>query len=215
MTNCSHGVPFEHTCHLCLEEGLERSAKHKPKSIKAKTCKVCKEKFIPRRPMQSCCSYPMPCEATKADQLAAKSAAHRAKSQRGETKQRLEAIKTLPELLKRCQIDFNKYINTRDADKPCIACDEPIRTVAHASHYLSVGARPNLRFSELNVHRGCSKCNLFLHGNLINFRINLIKRIGLEAVEALESDHTPKNYTRDQVNELAAHYRAKTRELLK
>jgi hypothetical protein len=165
--------------------------------------------------MQSCCGYPAQCEAIRAEQLLAKRRAAQDTAQRKDTAARREAIKTLPELLKRCQIDFNRYINTRDAGLPCIACGEPIRTTPHASHYLSVGARPNLRFSEFNVNRGCSKCNLFLHGNLINLRINLIAKIGLEAVEALESDHEPKNYTREQVAELAAHYRQKTRDLLK
>lgn len=213
MSRCSHGLPLEVKCDSCVNEALERVDTYKlPKSRK---CCICKQKFIPKRALQTTCAYPLPCEGIKADMIVAKQVKKREADKRRETKAKLEAIKTLPELIKRAQVDFNKYINTRDANLPCIACGKPITTIAHASHYLSVGARPNLRFNELNVHRGCSKCNLFLHGNLINFRINLIDRIGLEAVEALESDHTPKNYTRDQVAELAKHYREKTRQLTK
>ncbi len=181
--------------------------------MRAKLCRQCKEPFVPQggQPWQRIlCKYE--CASLWGRE---ESNRRKEKAARADTKQRKAALESLPSLLKKCQISFNKYVNTRDAELPCIACNEPIRTVAHASHYLSVGARPNLRFSEMNVHKGCSKCNLFLHGNLINFRLNLIKRVGLEAVEALESDQTPKHYTKDQLIALAKEYRRRTRELIK
>ncbi|WP_258163869.1 recombination protein NinG, partial [Pseudomonas sp. 18092229] len=45
------------------------------------------------------------------------------------------------------------------------------------------------------------------------FREGLIERIGLEAVEALESDHEPRKHTIDELKAITATYRALTREL--
>lgn len=49
----------------------------------------------------------------------------------------------------------------------------------------------------------------------MNYRINLVGRIGQDAVDWLEGPHEPKKYTADELRELAAYYRKKTRELKK
>lgn len=89
-------------------------------------------------------------------------------------------------LVQKLQTIFNKYIRLRDKNDPCISCGEANRTF-HAGHYVAVGAKYGLRFNEDNVHKQCSRCNTFLHGNLINYRKNLIKKIGVDRVEALEN----------------------------
>jgi hypothetical protein len=46
------------------------------------------------------------------------------------------------------------------------------------------------------VNSQCKKCNYFLSGNLLEYRKNLIVKIGLEAVEKLDmlsSQRTTKN----------------------
>ena len=220
MTNCSHGVPFEHTCSTCVEEGLERSAKHKPKSIKAKSCKVCKGKFIPRRPMQPACGYPLPCEAIWADQIAAKSAAKRDAARRKDTKDKLAEIEKMPVLVKRAQAAFNAFIRARDAGLPCIDCGKPMGPnrpggAVDAGHYLSRGSAAHLKFMEDNCHAQRKSCNRPGGATRLDYRNGLIARIGLERVEAIEADQESRNYTRHELIELAAYYRAKTRELLK
>ena len=92
------------------------------------------------------------------------------------------------ELLKRAQTIFNRYIRERDKDLTCISCGSWAN--AQAGHYMSAGHHSALRFNENNVHRQCAKCNTFLHGNLINYRKGLIKRIGEEKVRELED--TPR-----------------------
>jgi hypothetical protein len=52
-------------------------------------------------------------------------------------------------------------------------------------------------------------------GNLTPYRIELIKRIGLEMVEWLEGVHEPKRYTIDELKALKADYRAKVRQMKK
>ena len=92
--------------------------------------------------------------------------------------------KTVPQLLKLCQQTFNKYIRQRDADKPCISCQKG--RVENAGHYLSQGHHSALRFNENNTNGQCVRCNLYLSGNLINYRTNLLKKIGEENVLQLE-----------------------------
>lgn len=87
-------------------------------------------------------------------------------------------------LKKKAQDSFNAWIRKRDAGKQCISC--PSYKIDHASHYFSAGNYNFLRFHEDNVHGSCVKCNTFLHGNLIEYRKGLIKRIGIERVENLE-----------------------------
>lgn len=43
-----------------------------------------------------------------------------------------------------------------------------------------------MRFMEDNVHGQCLQCNYFLSGNLLNYRRNLIVKIGQEAVDKLD-----------------------------
>jgi hypothetical protein len=47
----------------------------------------------------------------------------------------------------------------------------------------------------------------------VNYRIELVKRIGAEAVEWLEGPHEAKKYTVEELKAMTAEYRAKTREL--
>ena len=55
----------------------------------------------------------------------------------------------------------------------------------------------------MNVHLGCEYCNTFLHGNLIPYRKNLIKKIGRKEFKALESRaHKTRKYTREELKEI-------------
>lgn len=99
--------------------------------------------------------------------------------------------KSLSALLETAQKDFNSYIRKRDSKGyyfVCISCNgrKPL-TQMDAGHYYSMGNHSYLRFNENNVHGQCKKCNQFMHGHLINYRENLIKKIGLEKVEELDA----------------------------
>lgn len=112
---------------------------------------------------------------------------------------RRKALKTKSNWMKEAQSAFNTFIRIRDSNNRCISCgSNPVDIVGgnfDAGHYLSRGARPNLRFNTFNCHKQCVKCNRYLSGNIANYRINLIGRIGIERVERLENDHTTKKYT--------------------
>ncbi len=136
----------------------------------------CNNRFIPDRPFVRWCSPQ--CGVHIADEMKAKKAAKEAREVRWAVRQAREKAKTRSEHMKEAQAAFNAYIRARDAHLPCVSCGRHHQGQWHAGHYRTVGANPELRFNELNVWRQCAPCNDHLHGNLINYRIELINRIG-------------------------------------
>ena len=159
-------------------------------------------------------------QAEKAQRAQAKKARAAAKVERAETRRRKEAIKTIPDLIKEAQHAFNAYIRARDAHQPCICCDHPLETgevggAFDCGHYRSTGSASHLRFDERNAHAQRKVCNRWGAGRAVDYRIGLVARIGLEAVEALESDNTPHKWTREGLIEVRDTYRAKLKDIQK
>ena len=185
---------------------------------KSYKCKVCHEPYVKTQPMQKVCGWV--CAVIEGGKVTAKAKKIKVAKERKEDKATKEANKTKPQLTKVAQEAFNAYIRQRDYGKPCICCDKPIAWgsgatggVCDAGHWLSVGARVNLRFNEDNCHAQRKYCNDKLAGNAANYRIGLVQRIGVERVEALEVDHALKHYSKDDLRELAAYYQAKRKQL--
>ncbi|KRV72655.1 recombination protein NinG [Pseudomonas citronellolis] len=173
----------------------------------------CGTKFIPQRLGQRVCSPACALATKDKHQVPARKAI--ADRNRREVRARKEKLKSRAEHLKECQAIFNQYIRLRDTDKPCVSCGRPATWDGqwHASHYRSVGSTPALRFSPLNVHRACSICNSHLSGNIMGYRPELVRRIGEEAVLALEGPHEPLKLTIEDIKALKAKFRAWVREL--
>ena len=175
-----------------------------------KLCKNCKEPFKPTyNSVQQVCSFECSIELSKT--LAEKK---KAKQWNKEKKVRKEKLKTNSDYLKELQVVFNKWVRLRDQGLNCISCQKPAKK-ENAGHYRSVGGNPELRFEPLNNNLQCEYCNTYLHGNLIDYRINLIKKIGLEKVEWLEGYHEPKKYTIDELKGLKVMYKLKIKQLEK
>jgi len=180
--------------------------------LKPRACRVCKSNFVPARSMQSACS--VPCAVAWAKKLAAQKAARANRAERKSLREALEKAKTRGAHLKELQAAFNGWVRARDAGQPCISCGRFGQDM-QAGHYRSVGSSAATRFMPNNCWLQCRQCNLYQHGSPISYRINLIKRIGLEAVEELEKDHPPLKLTLAEILEMKAFYRAKVRELKK
>jgi hypothetical protein len=181
-----------------------------------KKCKVCKTEFNPTRPMQKVCSPTCALEVSR--QVAQKKAAKEAQEDRKKTREKLDAMRTKPQLVKIAQTAFNAFVRARDLGKPCISCGAPLSTEPNShdcGHFRSVGSSPHMRFVEDNAHSQCRKCNNWLSGNVLAYRKGLIERIGLERVEQIESDQTVRKYTKEGLQEIAKHYNAETRRLKK
>lgn len=170
--------------------------------MKEKKCKQCKKDFKPARPLQYLCGFTCANRYLK----------DRKKDKKKEQKTVKDSLITYSEWLKIFQATFNLFIRLRDKQEGCISCGNNDRQM-HAGHYRSVGSAPHLRFNELNVHKQCAKCNNYLHGNLIDYRINLIKKIGIEEVESIESNNTSFKLSIPEVKELIIDYKQKIKDL--
>ncbi len=177
-------------------------------------CKECKEKFDVKYSFQKFCMKKDECISAHVEFAKEQKYKQKQKAWNKRKKEIKEKIKTRSDYLKEAQSVFNKFIRLRDKDEPCISCKKPLKTNAtDAGHYRSVGGCPELRFNELNNHAQCVFCNRYLSANLINYRINLIKKIGLEDVEFLEGNHEPLKLSIDEIKAIKAKYKKKCKEL--
>ena len=182
---------------------------------RAKACKECGTKFVPMRIGQHCCG--LDCGIA----YGIKEAPKQKMKENRQAKKEFNASDR-QKLTKDAQTAFNTYIRTRDGKK-CISCKfEPhvndkgkwVDRQFHAGHYKSQGGNSALRFNELNVHAQCSICNNHLSGNLANYRMNLIEKIGLEKVQKLECDKATKRWSIEELKEIISKYKLKTKELV-
>lgn len=169
-------------------------------------CKICRDKFEAKYFLQKACLNPK-CLAEWAKLDREKKADDKFKARKKELKDNDKSFRA-----KQAQTAFNAYIRARDDNDPCISCQRHHTGQYHAGHYRSVGAHPELRFEELNNHKQCAPCNNHLSGNITDYRINLIKKIGLEKVEWIEGPHEPKKYTCTELKEIELKYKEKIKE---
>lgn len=109
-----------------------------------------------------------------------------------------------PKLVVSAQQAVNAYVRVRDRGKPCISCGEYAEL--QAGHYLSTGARPDIRFEPDNIHGQCHRCNIDMAGNRKEFRLGLIDRYGLEFVERLEGFVMGQKKTQEDLRTLINTY---------
>lgn len=174
-------------------------------------CKTCKAPATIKVQMNHFCS--VDCAYVHARKLQDK--AREAKEDKAKRlhQEKKKALKTRAEWLKEAQAEFNRFIRLRDKDLPCISCGRYHQGQYHAGHYLTVGANPELRFTEENCHKQCAPCNNHLSGNIVNYRKRLIDKIGAARLEWLEGKHEPLKLTIEQIQEIKTKYRNKCKEL--
>ena len=179
------------------------------KPLKSKKCAVCKSIFYPKNSLHKVCS---PDCAIKL--------ANKVKVKRLNVELRLgrEKLKTRSDWLKTAQKAFNDFIRFRDKDLTCICCglplgDQKLGGGYDAGHYRSVGSAPHLRFNEDNCHAQRKICNQYGSGRAVDYRIGLIKKIGIQRVEALECDNKSRKYTIEELKDLVQFYRKKLKTL--
>ena len=188
----------------------------KAKLPKLKKCRVCQDLFAPAMPMARVCT-PF-CAMTYARSVTGKAKKIAAVKDKRETKTKLEALKTRGQWVAIAQTAFNAYVRARDAGRPCICCGRMSAGETHggdwdAGHYRSRGSAPHLRFDERNVHAQLKQCNRYQSGNVVGYRAGLIQRIGLDALEALESDQALRKHSIAELQAIKADYIEKTKQL--
>lgn len=190
------------------------------KEIKPKKCRApgCGQRFKPILSTQKVCSPACALAMAKDPKLQKVAAKAITKQKRQDLQERREKLKTKGEHLREAQASFNAYIRERDrlAGHVCISSGRPLDwngNAVDAGHYRSTGAAPHLRFDENNCHAQSKHDNRYLSGNVAEYRLGLIQRIGLAAVEALEADQAPRRYTIEDLQAIKALYRQKLRNL--
>lgn len=179
-----------------------------------KICRQCRKRFEPKMStLQMCCSPKCAIEWARTD----KGKSYRNKVIRKENKERKDKLRTKRDYLKTAQKEFNAYIRARDSGLPCISCgkaDDGVANMRDCSHYRSVGSAPELRFEELNAHASCKKCNRYLSGNIVEYRLRLKEKIGQRSLNWLEGPHNMPKLTIDDLKILITTYRNKKKELI-
>ena len=176
--------------------------------LKLSNCSICQKEFTKQRMGQVVCS---PKCAVKVPKVT------RQKEKTLVTK-RKEALKTARDYIKEVQTVFNAYIRERDKHELCICCNQFLSSgdvggAYDCGHYRSVGSAPHLRFDERNAHGQRKQCNRWGAGRAVDYRIGLIRRIGLAQVEKLEADQTVKKWGIADLLELKAQYKQKLKDL--
>ena len=189
------------------------------KKCKPKKCTECGEVFQPINSLQKVCNYK--CAVQRVNRLKERKVASaidkERKSQRTAHRARKQALKTKSDYMREAQAQVNRYIRLRDAGKPCISCDKPDngQHQRHASHYRSTAACSILRFNTRNIYASCQQCNTAKSGNLLEYRIRLVKKYGPDLVEWLECQNDTVKYEIDYLIRLKKVFARRCRMLEK
>jgi hypothetical protein len=193
---------------MSLERKPIRHISEKPKKCAVRTCRA---PFVPKQPFQTWCSPECGLQIAKTKQERLRKSIKQC--ERREIRLRKQKLKSRAEYLREAQTAFNAFIRERDRELPCISCGRYHDGQYHAGHYRTVGANPELRFEPLNAHKQCAPCNNHKSGDIVNYRINLVRRIGAEKVEWLEGPHEPKRLQIEELQMIKSQYRALLREI--
>lgn len=169
---------------------------------KTASCKICSGKYERQNMRHVVCSYECTVELLRQKEIKA-----REKAERSDTRRRKEAMKTRGDYLKEAQQWCNRFIRLRDHDQPCISCGTMTAPEWAAGHYRTVAAAPELRFHPMNIHKQCNKnCNSAKSGNVVEYRIGLVRRIGDKNVAWIEGPHEAQHLTIDDIKEIKSYY---------
>lgn len=174
--------------------------------MKLKTCKQCKSRFVPARPLQVVCGPLCGLERAKKTRVVQEKKQDRVKR---------EKLMTYSERKARAQKAVNEFIRERDYGKPCISCATPWEPTFQAGHFRSRGAAPQLALDRRNIAGQCIRCNLHLHGNQLSFRAGLIAREGEDHVRAVEAENEPLKLTHEELQQITIINKADAKALRK
>ena len=183
-----------------------------------RTCRVCKNDFQPVRCLQQTCSFD--CEVKLGLIHAERSRLKREKAERmamAESrkiiKAKLEKLKPLSWYANKAQVAVNAYIRARDSGQPCISCGRHHSGKVNAGHYVSRGASVALRYHHDNIHLQCEPCNSSKAGNQIEYRKNLLLKIGQERLDWLEGPHELPRWRKEDYLRIEAEHKQLLKEL--
>jgi 5-methylcytosine-specific restriction endonuclease McrA len=92
------------------------------------------------------------------------------------------SIKTLKKKLDKL---LSEYVRKRDKGQCCTCSRKDHWSKMQAGHFIS-RTKSGTRWLENNVHCQCVRCNIFLHGNMIEYYKFMEKKYGRDIIPALE-----------------------------
>lgn len=177
-------------------------------------CKHCKAKFEPIRFNQKYCFDTPECVEAGVNYAVSKVKKDKKKAWNERKAKIKEELRTNSFYMKKAQKVFNEFVRLRDQGKKCISCPTVLRGKYDAGHYYPSGTVKILTFNEDNVWGQCTQCNQHNHGNLAEYRLGLIERIGIERVEDLDSiRNRDAHYSIPDLKEIEEKYKQKAKQL--
>lgn len=189
---------------------------------KHRNCKVCKTRFKPAAIYEWWC-----CEEHKIEYAVLVMKERRKQNYDNEIKQRQERqkedrkqlkvrrINAQPKTywIKQAQQAVNAFVRARDSNLPCVSCGTTSAAQWDAGHYRTTSAAPQFRFDPRQIQKQCSVCNQHKSGNIVPYRVELIKRIGIETVEAIENNHERRRFSIEELKGIRDYYRLELKRL--
>jgi hypothetical protein len=165
-------------------------------------CKYCKEYYEPKHTTTEPC-WKYECRIKHLE-------ANTSKINRANKSVAKEKIKSYSQRLGEAKRVFQKWIRMRDKDLPCISCGAKVASVWDGGHFKKAELYSGVIFHEHNVWRQCGKCNRYLGGNELNYRVGLIAKIGEQAVKELEQlaeSTRTKKYSNEELEQIKLKYK--------
>ncbi|MFM1157255.1 recombination protein NinG [Yersinia enterocolitica] len=187
-----------------------------------RNCKVCKTRFKPEKIYQWWCNeehrieYAVLVMKDKRRRDEASELKRKREKEREERKElKVRKINAKPKTywIKQAQQAVNAFVRARDSNLPCVSCGTTSAAQWDAGHYRTTAAAPQFRFDPRQIHKQCSVCNQHKSGNIVPYRVELIKRIGIETVEAIENNHERRSYTVEELKGIRDYYRLELKQL--
>lgn len=149
--------------------------------FKPKKCRVCKDKFTPKRSsLEVCCSFE--CAITYG-----KSKPTKVKDTERE-KMKIEV--KVGENRNALQREINKLsrmIDEKFGFNTCIDCGRPFGAQKDAAHFHDLSTNRGIRYHLANLHSARSDCNQYSSKHKAGYKIGLEKRYGKEYQEYVEN----------------------------
>ena len=120
-------------------------------------------------------------------------------------------------VIKKLDAIFSKYIrlkNSNNGQCECYTCGKLMDwTEAQNGHFYTRG-RYSTRWDESNVRCQCVGCNVFLHGNYINYTRNMVNEIGMDKLVELEvKSLRPMKIATCELQDMVDYYELKVNQL--
>lgn len=161
--------------------------KSKPLKQKKATCKVCKEKFVPKNSTTEPTCDKYNCRVEFALRVVAKNKLKTEKENKKkavqEKKQIKEKLKTLSDWNSDLQKEINSIVRLIDRNHPCISSQRPLGKSYDAGHLYGRQSNPHIRFHLFNIWAQSVHDNQHKSGNPLDFVDGIEKTFGLEIKE--------------------------------